>query len=39
MSYISTNNQLADMFTKCISGAQLQKIILKLRIEDIHSPA
>ncbi|CAA7405799.1 unnamed protein product [Spirodela intermedia] len=39
ISYIPTNNQLADMLTKGISGTQLQKIIPKLEMDDIHSPA
>ncbi|CAA6664134.1 unnamed protein product [Spirodela intermedia] len=39
ISYILINNQLADILTKGISGTQRQKIILKLGMDDIPSPA
>ncbi|CAA7397748.1 unnamed protein product [Spirodela intermedia] len=37
--YISTKDQLADMLTKGVSGTQLQEILPKLKMDDIHSPA
>ena len=37
--FVTTNNQVADVLTKGLNGSTFQKIISKLGMDNIHSPA
>ncbi|KAG8488224.1 hypothetical protein CXB51_018059 [Gossypium anomalum] len=37
--FVSTDEQLADILTKGLSGKLFQKLVSKLRMDDIHFPA
>lgn len=37
--FVSTSDQLADILTKGLSGKCFQKLVGKLGMDDIHSPA
>ena len=37
--FVSTDGQLADILTKGLSGKLFQKLVSKLRMDDIHFPA
>ncbi|XP_052888009.1 uncharacterized protein LOC128296616 [Gossypium arboreum] len=37
--FVSTDCQLADILTKGLSGKSFQKLVTKLRMDDIHFPA
>ena len=37
--YVSTENQLADLFTKGLNATSFQRYISKLGMEDVYFPA